>query len=180
MIAITIRSAIALAATTGALALAGCGSGGAGRSAAAASGAPNPQVRADFLHFSECMRAHGLTNFPDPGASGGVNVPIGAAQSPGFRSASNACQKLLPGGGPGKQQLSAAQRRQLLASAQCMRTHGVPNFPDPTFGSAGASAGIKIQATDLNPSSPAFQAAAKACQKLSGMKGRGFSIQAAP
>lgn len=43
-----------------------------------------------------------------------------------------------------------------------MRSHGVPNFPDP--GSGGA---IQIgSGSGINPRSPAFQSAQKACAKL--------------
>jgi hypothetical protein len=46
-----------------------------------------------------------------------------------------------------------------------MRTHGVPNFPDPSPGG-----GIQLNAgSGVNPASPAFQAAQKACgSKLPG------------
>lgn len=50
-----------------------------------------------------------------------------------------------------------------LKFARCMRTHGVPNFPDPST----AGGGIKIQlGSGLKPFSPAFQAAQKACRRL--------------
>jgi hypothetical protein len=45
--------------------------------------------------------------------------------------------------------------------AHCMRSHGVPNFPDP--GSGGG--GFQIPA-GANPRAPAFQAAQRACFKL--------------
>jgi len=52
-----------------------------------------------------------------------------------------------------------------LKFAQCMRSHGVSNFPDP--GSHGG--GFQVQlAGGTNPSSPAFQAAQQACQKILG------------
>jgi hypothetical protein len=124
------------------------------------------------------MRTHGVANFPDPSATGGISLPIGAAtQSPSFQAASNACQKLLPGGGPGAHPISAADRRQLLANAQCMRTHGVPNFPDPSFTGGGIRVGFN---KSIDPSSPAFQNAAKACRGLFGGKGRGLMFRVAP
>jgi hypothetical protein len=56
---------------------------------------------------------------------------------------------------------AAAGLAQSLKFARCMRAHGVPNFPDPRLG------GIQIAPGDgLNPQSPAFQAAQKACGKL--------------
>ncbi|HEY5430942.1 MAG TPA: hypothetical protein VIK04_17635 [Solirubrobacteraceae bacterium] len=44
--------------------------------------------------------------------------------------------------------------------AQCMRTHGVPSYPDPVFPSTG---GVEISVGSVDPQSPAFTAAAKVC-----------------
>ena len=53
--------------------------------------------------------------------------------------------------------------------SRCMRSHGVPNFPDPQFQTApGGGFGVKIGGPGVNPSSPAFQAAQKACGKIFG------------
>jgi hypothetical protein len=48
-----------------------------------------------------------------------------------------------------------------LAFSQCMRAHGVPKFPDPAGGRIQIGPG-----TGINPASPAFQAAQKACGGL--------------
>jgi hypothetical protein len=46
--------------------------------------------------------------------------------------------------------------------ADCMRSHGVPKFPDPSAGG-----GIDISSSSgINPQSPAFQFAQNACSKL--------------
>ncbi len=46
--------------------------------------------------------------------------------------------------------------------AACMRSHGVPNFPDPSGGG-----GIQIPVgSGINPGSPSFQSAQKSCSKL--------------
>ena len=47
-----------------------------------------------------------------------------------------------------------------LAYSRCMRSHGVPSYPDPT------SNGVipKVSSEELN--SPQFRAAARACQRL--------------
>ena len=56
--------------------------------------------------------------------------------------------------------------------SRCMRSHGVPNFPDPTFQSGpggGVGVGIKIgNGSGIDPSSPAFQAAQKECGSIFG------------
>jgi hypothetical protein len=45
-----------------------------------------------------------------------------------------------------------------------MRSHGVPKFPDPKFQPNGGS--LLTFGKDVNPNSPQFKAASKACQKL--------------
>jgi hypothetical protein len=66
------------------------------------------------------------------------------------------------GGGSAPPSASAPTYAQVLALAQCMRSHGVPDFArglggqSPTLGNKGA----------INPTSPQFQAALAACQHL--------------
>jgi hypothetical protein len=60
--------------------------------------------RAAMLKFSQCMRANGLTNFPDPsfGAGGRVGLKVGPQagldpSSPAFQHAQAACAKYQGG-----------------------------------------------------------------------------------
>jgi hypothetical protein len=115
------------------------------------------------------MRSHGVPNFPDPSSGGGISIGPGSGidpNSPKFRAAQQACQKVLPNGGqPSPQQLAKMQQH-LLAFSACMRSHGVPDFPDPTF-PTGGGAQLRIRGgsgSDLNPQSPRFQAAQTACR----------------
>jgi hypothetical protein len=104
-----------------------------------ASSSPPTQasLEADELAFARCMRANGVPNFPDPSAEGGFKfaVPVGGPSSPVFRAAQSKCNKLLPGGGLAGPGSGPAPSAQALAHwvrvAQCMRRHGVFNFPDP-------------------------------------------------
>jgi hypothetical protein len=105
--------------------------------------------------YSACRRSHGVPHFPDPDSSG--QLPKVTAQQLGistaaFQSAQQACQHLLPTtGGSFQQQFQqcalAGDCPQALVQqaltrqrefAQCMRSHGVPNFPDPRIGPNGA------------------------------------------
>lgn len=134
---------------------------------------PSPQQYQQALAYSKCMRSHGVRNFPDPNASGGIQINGSASNggnasnglnpgSPQFTSANNACQHLLPNGGqPTPQQQQAAQQN-ALKMAQCMRTHGVPNFPDPQFVSGGVRISIKA-GSGVDPGSPEFQKAQEEC-----------------
>jgi hypothetical protein len=116
--------------------------------------------------FAACMRSHGEPNFPDPSSGGQLNPGNGVdPSSPQYQSANSACKSLQPTGGGGNSTTgggttqSPQQEAQLLKYAQCMRSHGVPGFPDPT--SKGISLGDGV-----DPQSPQFQSAQKACQSL--------------
>jgi hypothetical protein len=108
------------------------------------------------------MRSNGVPNFPDPVAGGGVKIPFTVGldpQSPAFRTAQQSCRKDLPGGGPPRVVPESAKLT-MIRHAECMRAHGVPSYPDPIFPPGG---GIAISFGNVNPNSPAFQGAAKAC-----------------
>jgi len=159
---------IGVAAVGCALALAACGSS-AGYNPAAAT---NPNSSTGPLALSQCMHSHGIKNFPDP-SNGGLSLSttpgsgtVTAAgitfSGPAFETAAKACAKLLPGGGGPPPPPTAQQKQQALEFAECMRTHGVPNFPDPTF-STGAGPKAASQLGGVNPSSPAFKQAVERC-----------------
>ena len=154
-----------LAAALACLALAGCGSGSGSQTGTTGS---NDDAG---LTFSRCMRAHGLTNFPDPGgprtSDSGVQVSILGVRlpptidihAPAFRTAMKICMKQATGGnGPPK--ATAGQRRAALAFSRCMRHHGVPNFPDPVFKNGGIG---EAPPPGVSPNSPALLRAQKAC-----------------
>jgi hypothetical protein len=57
------------------------------------------QVRAKALRFSRCVRAHGVTNFPDPGSDGHIPDPASVhidQGSPQFQAANQACRQWRP------------------------------------------------------------------------------------
>jgi hypothetical protein len=125
-----------------------------------------------LLKQAQCMRAHGVPNFPDPRPTGGLVIPNNInTHSPAFKSAQTACARLgQPGaGGPGA---SESRRLQLLALARCMRAHGVPNFSDPTNRPPPPSSGNAIGGNgwflslgnDEERQSPAYKHAASTCQ----------------
>jgi hypothetical protein len=157
--------------------------------AAGSTGGGESSPDSQAVAYSACMRSHGVPNFPDPKVSTNgneVKVAIGINPSisgnPQFKSAQQACSKLLPGGGPGSgpnHQISPQEQSQYLKAAACIRSHGIPNFPDPTF----SGGGVHIAHQGLNESSPAFKAAVQACESLipGGLHGdRGTSARPAP
>jgi hypothetical protein len=134
----------------------------------------SPTSREDGIDkFSACMRSHGVPKFPDPTPSsgGGMNLAISPGsgldpKSPQFQAAQKTCQKLLPNGGKPDAAMQAKMQAQLLKFSACMRSHGLPNFPDPTFSNGGAQMSLGGKGSGLNPKSPVFQAAQKACQSV--------------
>jgi hypothetical protein len=47
-----------------------------------------------------------------------------------------------------------------------MRSHGVPNFPDPQFQGGGSL--MRLNGSGIDPSSPAFKSAQAACSSIVG------------
>ncbi|MGA2529464.1 MAG: hypothetical protein ABSG36_09925 [Acidimicrobiales bacterium] len=85
------------------------------------------------LAYAKCMGSHGVPNFPDPNASGGFELGPGInPQSPTFKSAQATCQKLSGLPSPGSTtNPSAAALAHMLTISQCVRHHGISDFPDP-------------------------------------------------
>jgi hypothetical protein len=65
----------------------------------------DPQLLDQLRKYSQCMRANGVPNFPDPDENGGIQIDndkLGIdPQSPQFKQTEAKCQKLMPGGGKG-------------------------------------------------------------------------------
>jgi hypothetical protein len=127
---------------------------------------PSAAGPASSLAHAECMRSHGVPDFPDPGP---IHIDVSAhpdldPSSPAFIAAQKACLSLEPPGTAGNvvsPQLQAAA----LAYSACMRTHGFPKFADPVFDSRGEHVTINGLDTD----SAQFQNADKTCQMSSGL-----------
>lgn len=128
------------------------------------------------MKFSGCMRSHGVTEFPDPtvGSNGlpsfgpTLNVNGGA---PVYDAAQRVCKQDLPDIGPHTSAEKATANAAALRYATCMRSHGVPDFPDPN-----GQGLIQINASGtLEPNSPAFQNAQMACKRLN----NGFGVSVA-
>jgi hypothetical protein len=179
-----------------ALLLAGCGGGTSANggvahlgsntesSTATGGGAAGPgssSPEAEALAFSKCMRSHGVPNFPDPRAGGGFLFHTGAGadpSSPAFRSAQAKCKKYLPPGPGSGPPPSAKTLAHYLTIARCMRSHGVPEFPDPRTtapsnpraalgGGGGVISDIEgvifVFPGRIDQQSPAFTRASAAC-----------------
>ena len=116
------------------------------------------------IAFARCMRSHGVPNYPDPTRSGLVKESLQQLGVSGsrFQSAQTVCRRLLPNGGSGPTPAQVQQvKAQGLRFSQCVRAHGVPNFPDP-----GSSGRIPDPASvGIDQGSPKFEAANQVCRK---------------
>jgi hypothetical protein len=170
------RSSNGLAAAAAVLlAAAACGSspsappvaGSTGHAATVSSAATTAQRTRAWLDLAACMRAHGA-NVPDPSFNqdGSPQWPNDPKSQP--PAALAACQSRLPAADSGqpKRAPTAADLAQATRFAQCMRQHGVLDFPDPDPQTGGFVASPSVK------NAPGFEAAATACQQFS-QKGRG-------
>jgi hypothetical protein len=121
--------------------------------------------------FAQCMRAHGVTDFPDPQVSsigGSTSIrqvaPASAVASPHFKSAQKACRALAPGPGNATPDGKQPRVQVLLAFAHCLRGHGFADFPDPDRN--GQLTLQMISAAGVDYRSREFLTAGKACLRV--------------
>jgi hypothetical protein len=124
------------------------------------------------IKFASCMRRHGEPGFPDPSSNGVFSLEGIDPNSPQYHAAQKACQGQLPKQNPPTPAEEAKLLAKALAYAQCMRSHGVPNFSDPN----SRGGGISFSLSGVDPNSPQFQRAQEACQKLSPFPGGGLGV----
>lgn len=117
---------------------------------------------AKLLQYAQCMRDHGVP-MDDPNIDGGgiaINIPAGSDKAK-IDEANAACKHYMPNDGqPPK--LDPAQAEQMRKFAQCMRDHGITNFPDPQ-----EDGGLMIDSDKLgvDPESQQFKDAQSACSQ---------------
>ncbi len=170
---ITSRAGLLLAAASVAALLAGCGSG-KGPNTTAGGSTPSQNIVSDAYRYSACMRGHGVPSFPDPHvvantpghqAIGIQPLPQSIAGSSQFKAAQETCKGIMPEGkNLGAKEQAEQQRehqRNGLAFAQCLRSHGVPGFPDPT--AQGQLTPEMVRAAGVDLQAPSFLTAAQAC-----------------
>ena len=148
-----------------------------------ASSAPGSAAfHAAELRVSQCIRAHGVPNYPDPPSSGGMHsvgngntvtvngVKLDASPQT-VQNAQRACAKYAPVGPLVSSSQLASIKQGSIRAAECMRANGVPDFPDPSVTTGPGGHGLRISigsgaGANLNPYSPAFKAAQAKCNKL--------------
>jgi len=122
-----------------------------------------------MLAFSRCMRSHGVPNFPDPNSSGALpkrQVDQLAASSPQFPPAHRACEHLLPNGGQPTQAQVQQAWNDMRNFAHCMRSHGVPNWPDPAATSQQDQRPFFHVPDSIDPNAPQITTKIRVCQHV--------------
>jgi hypothetical protein len=179
MLTTAVRQRGALAAAAGLVLLAAACGGGTSSSSTSASSTPpgsgtsstSAPVSAayvtDKLGLARCLRAHGVPDYPDPDSSG--QEPASTKQlisSPQGQAAVGACSywnNRVHGD-------VATENQALLADyvkfAQCMRSRGLPNFPDPTIAEGRVVFLLNPSQDGFDPHSPQVLAKAHQCESV--------------
>jgi hypothetical protein len=147
---------------------AGCGSKGPSATGGpSAQAGQNSDVTAAYA-YARCMRSHGVPNFPDPHVSisanhGSVGFAVNPSEtgSPKFNSAQHTCSKILPAPTGDDKTEQQAHKRNLLALAQCIRSKGFQDFPDPNAQGQLPLSGVVAAGIDIH--SRQFLNAATGC-----------------
>jgi hypothetical protein len=155
-----------------ATATAACG-GPSSTPSTSATSDPGASKAQKTVAYADCLRSHGVTGVSvgsndsitinEAGlhmtTSGGIQ-PGGGPLPAAIESAAKACKSLVPSSGaPSNQAPSAQDLAQAVKYAQCIRKHGIPNFPD-----VGSDGSFNLSGTTINPQSSQFQAAQRACK----------------
>src|SRR3954469_15381100 len=128
----TTRRLVALA-LAGVMLSAGCGSPAASATPSATRPADKKlRARDKGVKFADCIRGHGVSDFPDPDEKN--QFEYGVSVTPAvWKRATTACKDLQPPGTLSSKR-TPKQQSASLRFAQCIREHGVKDFPDPVNG----------------------------------------------
>jgi hypothetical protein len=115
------------------------------------------------VRYAACIRSHGLPSFPDPqqisqGGHQAIRIQTPDLHSLQAQTAEKACNGFLPSGFSSNPAQNAGQMTHLLAFARCMRSHGVPSFPDPT-----STGSFPTSIKRIDRLTPVFRSAVNTC-----------------
>jgi len=135
--------------------------GGTAAAATPTTGTPttDPQPP-DPQELLQCLRDHGV-DVPDPQPDGGpVVIDVDAGDTAKLDALKACGPDLPPPGRPGTARIGG-DPAELKPFAQCMREHGLSDFPDPD------KDGLVLQKdSDVHPGTAEFDAAQGACKDL--------------
>jgi len=118
----------------------------------------------DELHAPRLRPVHAGPRRPDSSGLIPQNQVKNLTTSPTvIRAADGHCQYLYPTLPGINAAFSAQQKRDYLQAAGCMRSHGIPNFPDPVF--SGQQVQFPIP-PGVDTNSPQFTQARQVCARM--------------
>lgn len=113
-----------------------------------------------MIRYSQCIRANGYAEFPDPAGDGRLLLRLDAKDAPRFEAAQKACKDKLPPGLPVADEGMTPERMQaLLGFARCVRNKGVKDFPDPS------AAGVFELGANVDMEAPQTRRALESCRE---------------
>ena len=143
------------------LTLAACGSSGH-PAAGSTVHTQDTSRRSQLEAVVQCLRAHGVPDFPDPVYDPSDGQWHYADYHPTIpQSAEQACQHLDPSAVGASPPVPQAQFQALVRLAQCIRQHGVPTWPDPN-----PQGEFRLGSNLLTKSNPAENTAKRECQRF--------------
>src|SRR6266487_765617 len=178
------RTVAAFIAIVSVVLLAAACSGSGSAAGSGGSNAGESTTSPSAVAYAACMRSHGVPNYPDPDSNG--QLPKTSAQrlavsTSQLQAAQQACQHLLPNAGGSLEQQTEqcistsncpqALVQQILTAerkfAQCMRSHGMPKYPDPTIDSEGRPIFVfSISKDGFDPHEPQIMTKEDECQRV--------------
>jgi hypothetical protein len=105
----------------------------AGTNGTSGSTASTLDIQEQGVKFADCMRANGLSDFPDPEPDGDFAYFVSVTPAVWQRTLAT-CKDLQPPGTLSSKR-TPEEQTETLKFAQCIRDHGVKDFPDPSMGS---------------------------------------------
>lgn len=125
------------------------------------------QILAIAHEAAQCIRAHGVPDFPEPVLENGRLTIPGGDPGPGADQALEACRSIvdrLPPSviGEGEGPVSVEDLQNLRKFAACMRQNGMPDWPDPKDDGSFPISGTAIEAEGK---SDRFMRATQACRQ---------------
>jgi hypothetical protein len=146
--------------------LGGCGAGGGDPTPSASAAAmSDEQLLAIGREYAQCARENGLTVDEPSVEDGRLRVPLVVpegqeAAPPAVPAECESILRRLPEGVLGRAPVSAADVERIERFSQCVREHGIPQWPDPNPDGSIPLTDPSIVKSDL------FQNARRACQHL--------------
>jgi hypothetical protein len=133
------KACIRIAALLCAVALAGCTGNGVGAPTASPTTGLRDRALPIWDEFVACARTHGQPNWPDPAIDDSGRATFadvaGFDVKTAYSTVRDACapilEKLPPEANPRNKPVSDADLATLRRFAECVRAHGVPDWPDP-------------------------------------------------